>query len=67
MRALVWHGKHDVRVDTVPRPVVTDPRDVVIRVTSASICGTDLHLYHNEIPGMEKGDIIGHEFMVLTF
>ncbi len=63
MRALTWHGKHDVRVDTVDDPGIVNPRDVVIKVTSTAICGSDLHLYDNYIPSMEKGDILGHEFM----
>jgi threonine dehydrogenase-like Zn-dependent dehydrogenase len=63
MRATCWHGKHDVRVDTVPDPVIQDARDAIIRVTSTAICGSDLHLYDGYIPAMEKGDVLGHEFM----
>lgn len=63
MRALVWHGKHDIRCDNVPDPRIEDPRDAIIRVTSCAICGSDLHLYDNFIPGMERGDIMGHETM----
>jgi len=63
MRALCWHGKHDIRCDTVPDPKIEDPRDAIVRVTSCAICGSDLHLYDGFIPGMENGDIIGHEFM----
>ena len=63
MRALVWHGKHDIRCDTVPDPVIEHPRDAIIRVTSCAICGSDLHLYGNLIPGMQNGDIMGHETM----
>ncbi|MBY0329166.1 MAG: glutathione-dependent formaldehyde dehydrogenase [Acetobacteraceae bacterium] len=63
MRALVWHGKHDIRCDTVPDPVIEHPRDAIIRVTSCAICGSDLHLYGNLIPGMKNGDIMGHETM----
>lgn len=63
MRALCWHGKHDIRCDTVPDPKIEDPRDAIVRVTSCAICGSDLHLYDGFIPGMEDGDIIGHEFM----
>ncbi len=63
MRALTWHGKHDVRVDTVPDPKIVNPRDAVIKVTSTAICGSDLHLYDGYIPSMLKGDILGHEFM----
>jgi threonine dehydrogenase-like Zn-dependent dehydrogenase len=63
MRALTWHGKHDVRVDTVPDPEIVNPRDAIIEVTSTAICGSDLHLYDDVIPGMRAGDILGHEFM----
>jgi threonine dehydrogenase-like Zn-dependent dehydrogenase len=63
MRALTWHGKHDVRVDTVPDPEIVNPRDAIIRITSTAICGSDLHLYDHYIPTMKSGDILGHEFM----
>lgn len=63
MRAVCWHGKHDVRVDTVPDPRIINPRDAIIQVTSTAICGSDLHLYDAVIPGLQKGDILGHEFM----
>jgi threonine dehydrogenase-like Zn-dependent dehydrogenase len=63
MRALTWHGKHDVRVDTVPDPEIINPRDAIIRITSTAICGSDLHLYDAYIPTLQKGDILGHEFM----
>ncbi|MBA2431857.1 MAG: glutathione-dependent formaldehyde dehydrogenase [Chthoniobacterales bacterium] len=63
MRALVWHGKGDVRCDTVPDPKIEDPRDVIIRITSTAICGSDLHLYDGYMPMMESGDILGHEPM----
>ena len=63
MRALTWHGRHDVRVDTVPDPEIVNPRDCVIKVTSTAICGSDLHLYDGYIPTMRAGDILGHEFM----
>ncbi|MFZ3582786.1 zinc-dependent alcohol dehydrogenase [Loktanella sp. DJP18] len=63
MRALTWHGKHDVRVDTVPDPEIVNPRDAIIEITSTAICGSDLHLYDGVIPGMMAGDILGHEFM----
>ncbi|MAX01236.1 MAG: glutathione-dependent formaldehyde dehydrogenase [Sphingomonas sp.] len=63
MRALTWHGKHDVRVDTVPDPEILNPRDAIIRITSTAICGSDLHLYDGYIPTMKPGDILGHEFM----
>lgn len=63
MKAITWHGKHDVRCDTVDDPQIVNPRDAVIRITSTAICGSDLHLYDGFIPAMEKGDILGHEFM----
>ena len=63
MRALTWHGKHDVRVDTVPDPQIVNPRDAIIEVTATAICGSDLHLYDGVIPGLQPGDILGHEFM----
>ena len=63
MRALTWHGKHDVRVDTVPDPQIVNPRDAIIRITSTAICGSDLHLYDHYIPTMKSGDVLGHEFM----
>lgn len=63
MRALTWHGKHDVRVDTVPDPEIVNPRDAIIKITATAICGSDLHLYDSVIPGMHRGDILGHEFM----
>lgn len=63
MRALTWHGRHDVRVDTVPDPVIVNTRDAILRVTSTAICGSDLHLYDGYIPTMRAGDVLGHEFM----
>lgn len=63
MRALVWHGKEDIRCDQVTDPEIEDPRDAIVRITSCAICGSDLHLYHNYIPGMMPGDIMGHEMM----
>jgi threonine dehydrogenase-like Zn-dependent dehydrogenase len=63
MRALTWHGTNDVRVDTHPDPEIINPRDVILKVTSTAICGSDLHLYDGVIPGMKSGDILGHEFM----
>jgi threonine dehydrogenase-like Zn-dependent dehydrogenase len=63
MRALCWHGKNDVRVDTVPDPKIEEPTDVIIKITSTAICGSDLHLLDGYQPGMESGDILGHEPM----
>ena len=63
MKALVWHGKEDIRCDTVSDPTIEHPRDAIIKVTSCAICGSDLHLFHNLIPAMVPGDIMGHEAM----
>ncbi|MBD2108268.1 zinc-dependent alcohol dehydrogenase [Nodosilinea sp. FACHB-13] len=63
MKAVCWHGTHDVRVDTVPDPTILNPRDAIIKITSTAICGSDLHLYDGFIPTMQSGDILGHEFM----
>jgi len=63
MKALTYHGAEDVRVETVPDPSIADPNDIVLRVTATAICGSDLHIYRGKIPGMESGDILGHEFM----
>jgi threonine dehydrogenase-like Zn-dependent dehydrogenase len=63
MRALTWHGKKDVRVEIVPDPEIINPRDAIIEVTSTAICGSDLHIFDGVIPGMQSGDILGHEFM----
>ncbi|MEA3017942.1 MAG: hypothetical protein QOI38_2664 [Sphingomonadales bacterium] len=63
MKALVWHGKQDIRCDTVPDPEIEEPTDAIIKVTSCAICGSDLHLFHNMIPAMMPGDVVGHEMM----
>jgi threonine dehydrogenase-like Zn-dependent dehydrogenase len=63
MKALVWHGKGDVRCDTVPDPSIQESGDIIIQVTSTAICGSDLHLFDGFQPTMEKGDILGHEPM----
>jgi threonine dehydrogenase-like Zn-dependent dehydrogenase len=63
MKALVWHGKGDVRVDNVPDPEILDPRDAIVRITATAICGSDLHLFNGYQPTMEEGDILGHEPM----
>ncbi|MCA1567312.1 MAG: glutathione-dependent formaldehyde dehydrogenase [Acidobacteria bacterium] len=63
MKALCWFGKNDVRVEDVPEPKILNPRDAIIRVTRTAICGSDLHLLDGYIPTMERGDILGHEFM----
>ena len=63
MKAVVWHGKQDVRVDNVPDPIIQEPTDAIVRITSTAICGSDLHLYTKLSPIMREGDIIGHEPM----
>jgi threonine dehydrogenase-like Zn-dependent dehydrogenase len=63
MRALCWYGTDDVRVQDVPEPELIGERDAIVRVTSTSICGSDLHLVNGFMPTMEQGDILGHEFM----
>ncbi len=63
MRALVWHGKEDIRCETVPDPKIEQPRDAILKVTSCAICGSDLHLYDHFMIGMQKGDVMGHESM----
>jgi threonine dehydrogenase-like Zn-dependent dehydrogenase len=63
MRANCWYGSNDVRVDNVPDPTILNPRDAIVKITSTAICGSDLHLYNGYVPTMEKGDILGHEFM----
>ncbi len=63
MKALCWYGAHDVRVENVPEPKILNPRDAIVRITLTAICGSDLHLYDGYIPTMQKGDILGHEFM----
>ena len=63
MKANCWMGKKEVRVENVPDPKILNTRDAIVRVTSTAICGSDLHLYNGFIPTMEKGDILGHEFM----
>ena len=63
MRALVYHSAHEVKVDTVPDPVIQEADDIIIQITATAICGSDLHLYRGKVPGMKEGDIMGHEFM----
>ena len=63
MKALCWYGKNDVRVETVSDPRILNPRDAIVKITTTAICGSDLHLYDGYIPTMQKGDILGHEFM----
>jgi threonine dehydrogenase-like Zn-dependent dehydrogenase len=63
LKALTWHGRRDVRVDTVPDPAIEQPDDVIVRITSSGICGSDLHLYEVLGPFLDEGDILGHEPM----
>ncbi|RYG61682.1 MAG: glutathione-dependent formaldehyde dehydrogenase [Alphaproteobacteria bacterium] len=63
MRALCWHGRGDIRCDTVPDPELKDDTDIIIKVTSCAICGSDLHLMGGFVPSMESGDVLGHETM----
>lgn len=63
MRALVWHGKKDIRCETVPDPAIEHERDAIIKVSTCAICGSDLHLFDGFMMGMKDGDIVGHEFM----
>ncbi|WP_025041128.1 zinc-dependent alcohol dehydrogenase [Nitrosospira briensis] len=63
MHALTYHGSYNVRVDTVPDPILQEPDDVVLKITATAICGSDLHLYRGKIPELKDGDILGHEFM----
>jgi threonine dehydrogenase-like Zn-dependent dehydrogenase len=63
MRALTFHGKGDIRCDSVLDPKIEHGRDAIIKVTSRAICGSDLHIFDGVIPSMERGDILGHETM----
>jgi threonine dehydrogenase-like Zn-dependent dehydrogenase len=63
MKANCWYGKKQVRVEDVPDPKILNSRDAIVRVTSTAICGSDLHLYNGFMPTLEKGDVLGHEFM----
>jgi len=63
MHAIIWHGKKDVRYVDKPRPCLTDTKDILLKITATTICGSDLHLYSGGMPCMQDGDILGHEFM----
>lgn len=63
MKAVCWTGKKQITVQDVPDPRILNPRDAIVRITSTAICGSDLHLYNGYVPAMERGDILGHEFM----
>lgn len=63
MKANCWYGPKDVRVTSVPDPRILNSGDAILKVTSTAICGSDLHLYNNIVPSMQRGDVLGHEFM----
>ena len=63
MKALVYHGPWDVQIDDKPLPTIQHREDAILRITSTAICGSDLHLYHGNLPGMQPGQTLGHEFM----
>src|SRR4026208_95590 len=63
MQALCWYGKKNVQISTVPEPSIINPQDAIVKITTTAICGSDLHLYNGYIPTMQKGDVLGHEFM----
>ncbi len=63
MKALTWHGKGDIRCESVPDPRIEHGRDAIIKVTTCAICGSDLHIYNGVMPKMERGDVLGHETM----
>src|SRR3954447_2496705 len=63
MKALTWHGKDDMRCESVPDPRIEHPRNAIIKVTACAICGSDLHVYDGIIPSMERGDVLDHETM----
>ena len=63
MKALTYHGSKDVRIESVPDPILEADDDIILRVTATAICGSDLHLYRGKVPGMKHGDVLGHEFM----
>lgn len=62
MRAVIYEGPNDIRLEEVPEPVIQDPEDAIVKVTTSSICGSDTHIVHGLLPKMEPGRIIGHEF-----
>jgi len=62
MKALAWMGKNKVEVVDAPKPKVIEPRDVIVKVTGSTVCGSDLHLLHGTVVELQKGDILGHEF-----
>src|SRR5919205_700048 len=63
MKATCWVGKRNIQVEEVPDPKILNSHDAIVRITSTAICGSDLHLYNGFVPTMERGDVLGHEFM----
>ena len=63
MKAVTWHGRRDVRVEEVPDPILKEPNDAIVKITSSGLCGSDLHLYETLKPFMGEGDVLGHEPM----
>ena len=61
MKAIVFHGVGDIRLDNVPEPKLKDQTDAIVRITASAICGTDLHLIRGSMPGVKSGRVIGHE------
>src|SRR5213082_121176 len=61
MKAVVFHGVGDIRLDDVPEPTIQDPTDAIVRLTASAICGTDLHMVRGTLPGMKSGTVLGHE------
>src|SRR6266516_43436 len=61
MKAVVFHGVGDIRLDDVPEPKIKEPTDAIVRLTASAICGTDLHMVRGTMPGMKPGTILGHE------
>lgn len=62
MKALAWMGKNKVEVVECPKPKIMEPRDVILKITGSTVCGSDLHLLHGTVVELQKGDILGHEF-----
>jgi D-arabinose 1-dehydrogenase-like Zn-dependent alcohol dehydrogenase len=62
MKALAWMGKNKVQMIECPKPKIMEPRDVILKITGSTVCGSDLHLLHGTVVELEKGDILGHEF-----
>jgi S-(hydroxymethyl)glutathione dehydrogenase / alcohol dehydrogenase len=63
VKALVYHGPKNVRIDDKPKPSIKDSEDIILKVTKTALCGSDLHLYHGNVVGMKPGQTLGHEFM----